>query len=116
MHACVGKVEGAVGDSEVLQVVALAVDDPQVTGLAVARGDSMALAHEDLGLGWQAQEARVQVARHPVSTRLERCVRRAGCVLALGVTEQHDLRAVLAAPHRARRAAASDAPLLRAVP
>jgi hypothetical protein len=59
VNARVGQVEGAGRDRAALQMVELAVDDPQIPGLAASRGDSVALSHEHLGLGGQAQEAGV---------------------------------------------------------
>lgn len=62
----------------------------------------MPFPHEHLSLDGQAQEARVQVAREPVFACLERSLRWRCRVLAVVAAEQHDLRAVLAAPEQPR--------------
>ena len=81
------------GDGVSLEVVLLAVDGLQLSGLvAVAL-----LADEHLDLGGEAQEAGVEVAGDPMPAGVGDAGRRLGGVVALMLAEQHHLGAVILA-------------------
>ena len=81
-----------------LEVVLLAVYGLQLSGfLAVGL-----LADEDLDLRGEAQEAGVEVAGDPVPAGVGDARRRLGGVVALVLTEQHDLGAVILAAQKPR--------------